>query len=75
MRLLTSRELKTGALRSTGLAEAIRRLDHVAEEMASQGLVGEAASLRTTIGDLQWQFDELFDKELAALWPNQRQPS
>jgi hypothetical protein len=32
--------------------------------MADGGLEEETRSLRTTIGDLQWQYEELIDKEL-----------
>ncbi len=61
---------QTPMLHSARLAQAIRHLDEIADNMADGGFEEETRSLRTTIGDLQWQYEELIDKELVAQWPN-----
>lgn len=70
----SDKELRRGledapAAYSTALTGVIHELDELAEEMAFDGFTEEAASLKTTVGDLQWQYEEAIDKELAAQWP------
>jgi hypothetical protein len=60
---------KSGFLYSTALTEVIHELEEIAQEMASDGFREEAASLKTTVGDLHWQYEEVIDKELIAQWP------
>lgn len=61
---------KTGFFYSTALTELIHQLEGLADEMVSDGFDPEAATLRTTISDLQWQYEEVINRELAGQWPN-----
>jgi len=68
MSLLTDVK-ESGFFYSTALTEVIHELEEIAREMASDGFEEEAATIKTTVGDLQWQYEEVIDKELAAQWP------
>jgi hypothetical protein len=67
---MRTRQNRTALQHSTALSQAISRLRELADEMRSDGLDEEAASLETTIRDLHWQYEDLIDQELAAEWPN-----
>jgi len=60
---------KSGFFYSTALTEVIHELEEIATEMATDGFEDEADTLKTTVGDLQWQYEEVIDKELTAQWP------
>lgn len=61
---------QSGFFYSTALTGVIHELEEIAEVMASDGFTEEATALKTTIGDLRWQYEEVIDKELAAQWPS-----
>ena len=61
---------KTGFVYSSALTEVIHQLEEIVVEMVSDGFETEADTLKTTIGDLQWQYEEVIDKELTGQWPN-----
>jgi hypothetical protein len=54
---------------SSALTEVIHTLEDIVEEFKADGFEIEAASLKTTIDDLQWQYEDVIDKELQAQWP------
>lgn len=65
-----STEVKeSGFFYSTALTEVIHELEEIAKEMASDGFADEADTLKTTVGDLHWQYEGVIDKELTAQWP------
>jgi hypothetical protein len=54
---------------SMRLAESIGHIEEVAAAMFKDGFDVEGTSLKTVIADLQWQYEELLEKELLAEWP------
>jgi len=67
---LSTEVRKSGFFYSTALTEVIDELEEIAREMASDGFKDEAATLKTTVDDLHWQYEEVIDKELTAQWPS-----
>lgn len=61
---------ESGFYHSTALTGVIHDLEAMAKEMASDGFTEEAATLKTTIADLRWQYEEVIDKEMTAQWPS-----
>ncbi len=55
---------------STALSGVIRQLRATARVMGEAGLEQEAGTLETTINDLEWQYEDLIEKELMGQWPN-----
>lgn len=55
---------------SAALFEATHQLGDIVEALIADGFDEEAASLETVIRDLDWQYEEILDKELAAQWPH-----
>lgn len=61
---------ESGFFYSTALTGVIHELEELAKAMAADGFTEEAATLKTTIGDLRWQYEEVIDKEMTAQWPS-----
>jgi hypothetical protein len=59
MSFAATTELRSNEFYYRGLAAVVRQLENFATEMGADDLQVEAASLVTTIGDLQWQQEEL----------------
>jgi hypothetical protein len=66
---LSTEVRRSGFFYSTALTEIIHELEEIAREMVSDGFKDEAATLKTTVDDLHWQYEEVIDKELTAQWP------
>jgi hypothetical protein len=60
---------KSGFFYSTALTGVIHELEELAEEMTFDGFTEEASTLKTTVADLRWQYEEVIDKEMTAQWP------